>query len=41
MSRTRLSTDPIAYHKATEQFYVPRGGKRTYLGAVREAAREP
>lgn len=40
MPRTRPSTDPISFHKATGQFYVTRGGSRLYLGADRDAAIE-
>jgi len=34
MSRSRPASNPISYHKHTKQYYVTRGGRRIYLGAV-------
>ncbi len=38
MSRSRPASDPISYHKHTNQYYVTRGGKRTYLGTDKDEA---
>ena len=38
MSRSRPASNPISYHKHTNQYYVTRGGKRIYLGSDKERA---
>ncbi len=38
MSRSRPASSPISFHKHTKQYYVTRGGKRIYLGSVKEEA---
>ena len=38
MSRSRPASNPISFHKHTEQYYVTRGGKRIYLGSDKEEA---
>lgn len=38
MSRSRPASNPISFHKHTKQYYVTRGGKRIYLGSVKEEA---
>ena len=36
MSRSRPASNPISYHKHTNQYYVTRGGKRVYLGSDKD-----
>jgi hypothetical protein len=38
MSRSRPASNPISYHKYTNQYYVTRGGKRVYLGPDKKEA---
>ena len=38
MSRSRPASNPISYHKHTNQYYVTRGGKRVYLGPDKDEA---
>jgi len=38
MPRSRPASNPVSYHKHTNQYYVTRGGKRIYLGADRQQA---
>jgi len=38
MSRSRPASNPVSYHKQTKQYYVTRGGRRTYLGPDKEEA---
>ncbi len=38
MSRSRPASNPISYHKHTNQYYVTRGGKRVYLGSDKDEA---
>ena len=38
MSRKRPASDTISYHEHTNQYYVTRAGKRTYLGSDRKEA---
>ena len=38
MSRSRLTSNPISFHRHTKQYYVTRGGKRIYLGSDKEQA---
>ena len=38
MSRSRPASNPVSYHKHTNQYYVTRGGKRIYLGSDKEEA---
>ena len=38
MPRSRPASNPISYHKYTNQYYVTRGGKRIYLGCDKEEA---
>lgn len=40
MPRSRPASNPISYHKLTGQYYVTRAGKRLYLGADKDEARE-
>ena len=38
MSRSRPASNPISYHKYTNQYYVTRGGRRIYLGTSKDDA---
>jgi hypothetical protein len=38
MSRSRPASNPVSYHKQTKQYYLTRGGRRTYLGPDKEEA---
>jgi len=40
MPRSRPASNPISYHKHTRQYYVTRGGRRTYLGSDKDQALE-
>ncbi|MBN1507111.1 MAG: phage integrase N-terminal SAM-like domain-containing protein [Sedimentisphaerales bacterium] len=38
MSRSRPASNPVSFHKPTNQYYVTRLGRRVYLGSDREQA---
>jgi len=38
MPRSRPASNPVSYHKHTNQYYVTRGGRRVYLGSDEEEA---
>ena len=40
MSRSRPASNPLSYHKQTKQYYVTRGGRRSYLGVDQDKALE-
>jgi hypothetical protein len=38
MPRSRPASNLVSYHRPTKQYYVPRAGKRIYLGCERGQA---